>query len=100
MANFLKQYQKAKKLTRSKLEKDLFDYIRRLESYLLDLNKTQIQEDSQDIFGNPLGFYSEETQSYNPEKVAGSPFTGYDSGSWLSNFDLKEREILTLLRRL
>ncbi len=89
MANFLQLAEKAKKLTKSRLEKDLFDYIRRLEHYILDFNKYQIQDESEDIYGNALGFYSEATQDFNPEKVAGSPFTGYDSGKWLNSFALK-----------
>lgn len=69
------------------VSKDLFDFIRSIEKYMVDLNKKQIYEDSQDVYGNAIGFYSRATELITGgAKMAGDPFTGKDTGAWLSKF--------------
>lgn len=54
---------------------------------MVELNKKQINEDSQDIYGKAIGFYSKATDILtNGQKEWGTPFTGKDTGDWLSKF--------------
>lgn len=87
MSNFNTQLKKAKKLTPTKLSDDLFKFIRSIEEEFLDLNKDQIQNDSKDIFGNAIGFYSKATEILSGgNKKAGEPFSGVDTGDWFKGF--------------
>ena len=87
MANFEQQLEKSKKITPDILSDELFAFIKSVSKYLIDLNKEQINKNSQDIFGNPIGFYSRATEIISGgEKRAGQPFTGKDTGSWLNKF--------------
>ncbi len=77
-------------LKESKITADLFVYIRRIENELIAYNVDQINVDSKDIFGKPIGFYSKATEAItNGEKREGQPFTGYDTGAWLESFYLR-----------
>lgn len=54
---------------------------------MVELNKKQINEDSQDIYGKAIGFYSKATDILtNGQKEWGTPFTGKDTGDWLDKF--------------
>lgn len=54
---------------------------------MVDLNKKQINIDSQDIYGKAIGFYSKATDILtNGQKEWGTPFTGKDTGNWLNSF--------------
>lgn len=91
MANFQQQLTKAKKLSPNRLEKDLFKFIKSIEKEILEKNKYQIQEQSQDIYGNPIGFYSYATEVISKgKKKKGEPFTGYDTGDLLNKSYLQE----------
>ena len=73
------------------LEIDLFKFIRSIEKDLLDLEKKRISQDSKDIFGNPIGFYSYWTEVMtNGKKKQGQPFTGDDTGNWFKGFYMQE----------
>ena len=48
MANFQQQIERAKQLNHEKISKDLFKFIRSIEKQILDKNKEQIFENSQD----------------------------------------------------
>ncbi|MFC5046897.1 hypothetical protein ACFSTE_15775 [Aquimarina hainanensis] len=99
MPNFLQVQQKAIKLTPEKVRKDLFKFIRSLESYLAELNRKQIHEKSQDVNGNPLGFYSPATEFITTNnlllgkggkiKKAGDPYDLKDTGDFLNNLFVK-----------
>lgn len=87
MATFQEQLTKANKLTPNKIEADLFKFIRKIENVFIELNKSQLREDSQDIFGKPIGFYSLATDLISGgKKKQGDPFTGEDSGDWFAGF--------------
>jgi len=87
MATFQEQLIKANKIDANIVSKELFDFIRAISKELVDLNKKQINEDSQDIYGKAIGFYSRATEYLTlGAKKAGEPFTGEDTGSWLSRF--------------
>jgi uncharacterized protein (UPF0335 family) len=87
MATFQDQLIKANKIDSNIVSKELFDFIRAISKELVELNKKQINEDSQDIYGKAIGFYSRATEFLTlGVKKAGEPFTGEDTGSWLSRF--------------
>jgi hypothetical protein len=55
------------------------------------MEKRRLSVDSKDIFGNPIGFYSEGTEIMSGgKKKAGDPFTGIDTGDWFKGFYLQE----------
>lgn len=69
----------------------MFKFIRSIEKDFLDRNKDQIQKESKDIFGNPIGFYSEATEILSGgRKKAGDPFDGFDTGDWFKGFYMQE----------
>lgn len=87
MANFNQQLEKSKRINPDVVQKELFDFIKTLSAYMVDLNKKQINEQHEDIFGKAIGFYSKATEILSDgEKRAGQPFTGKDTGNWLDAF--------------
>jgi len=89
MATFQQQLKKAKNLSERKLSKDLFVFIKSIQADIIKLNVDQINKDSKDIFGNPIGFYSYMTEVItNGRKKQGEPFDGDDTGKWLKSFYL------------
>lgn len=91
MATLQEKLQQAKKLTPSRLQNDLFKYIRSIEKDFLDSEKKRISEESKDVKGNPLGFYSKATELITGgKKKAGDPFTGIDTGDWFKGFFMQE----------
>jgi hypothetical protein len=95
MGIFLKAQRKARKLTPQKINRDLFQFIRTLEKKLEALNRKQIEENSKDVNGNDLGFYSKSTEIITTNNVLlgrkgkikreGDPFDLNDTGSFLDN---------------
>lgn len=94
MANFLTAQKKAIKLTPRKISSDLFNFIRTLERELALYNRANLNLDSQDIFGKPIGFYSKATELItNGRKKAGEPFDLLESNKFLPSIFAKvERE--------
>ena len=91
MATLQEQLQKAKKITPQSLSKDLFKFIRSIEKEILDLERKRISEDSKDIFGKPIGFYSRATELITGgKKKAGDPFDGIDTWKWQKDFFMQE----------
>ncbi|MBP1222662.1 hypothetical protein [Flavobacterium sp. 1355] len=91
MATFQEHLARAKKLKPRKLQSDLFKYIKSLEKELVEMEKRRLSVDSKDIFGNPIGFYSEGTEIMSGgKKKAGDPFTAIDTGDWFKGFYLQE----------
>ena len=91
MAKLQEQLTKAKKLQPSNLQDDLFKFIKSIEKELIEKEKQRLSKDSEDIFGNPIGFYSPATEIIsNGEKKAGDPFTAFDSGDFFKGFHMKE----------
>lgn len=91
MSSIGQHYEKVKvSLNEAKITDDLFNYIRSIEKELVDYNVSQINDDSKDIFGKPIGFYSKATENItHGQKREGQPFTGLDTGNWLDNFFLR-----------
>ncbi len=72
------------------LKSNLFSYIKLIENNFLTLEKERIHDKSEDIFGKPLGYYSEATESITGgEKRAGDPFTGVDTGDFFKGFYMR-----------
>lgn len=91
MATLQEQLTKAKKLQPSRLQKDFFKFIKSIEKELLDKNKDQIFNDSKDINGKPIGFYSYATEVISKgKKKKGEPFTGFDTGDFFKGFYMQE----------
>lgn len=91
MANFNQQLAKAKKLNPEKVSKALFRFIKSIEKQILDKNKEQLHEDSQDIHGQAIGFYSYATEQITKgRKKKGEPFDAKDSGDFFSKMYLQE----------
>lgn len=89
MATFQQQLKKAKKINETKLTNDLFRFIKSIGAEIVKLNVDQINKESKDIFGNPIGFYSYWTEVLtNGRKKQGEPFDGDDTGRWLKSFYL------------
>jgi uncharacterized protein (UPF0335 family) len=87
MANFQTQLSKASRIDEKTVSSELFLFIKTISPYLVELNKKQINEDSKDIYGKAIGFYSKATEIItNGKKAAGEPFTGKDTGNWLDSF--------------
>jgi len=92
MASFHEQIEKANKIKPRRIETDMFMYIRKLESFIIDLNKNQIEIESKDIHGKAIGFYSEATEVMSGgKKKAGEPFTGVDTEDWFNGFYMYQK---------
>lgn len=87
MATFQEQLKRSKKINEKKLSKDLFKFIRSIRQEIVKLNVDQINKESKDIFGNPVGFYSYWTEVItNGRKKQGEPFDGKETGKWFKSF--------------
>jgi hypothetical protein len=72
------------------LKSSLIAYIRKTETNFTTLNKEQLFTASEDIFGNPLGYYSQATEVITKgRKKAGDPFTAVDTGYFFKGFYMK-----------
>lgn len=95
MATFLEAQQKAKRQTPQRVKSELFRYIRTIEKELANLNKDQIHENSSDVSGKPIGFYSKATEFITTNNVLlgkggeikkeGDPFDLKDTGAFLDS---------------
>lgn len=75
---------------RMNLRNDLLNFLKRIENNLTTLNKEQLFYKSSDIFGKPIGYYSEATEEITGgEKRKGQPFTAVDTGDFLKGFYIK-----------
>lgn len=80
-------FERAKTLNAEVVSKALFDFIKSISKELIELNKKQLHEDSQDIFGNAIGFYSYATEIITKgAKKRGEPFDAKDTGGFLDKF--------------
>ena len=90
MANFQQAIAKAKRLTPQKVKSDLFKFIRTLEEELAAYNRATLFEDSEDVDGKPIGFYSPGTEILTDgRKKAGEPFDLKDTGDFLESIFAK-----------
>lgn len=87
MATFNQQLERSKSVTSEIISRELFAFIKTVSEYMVELNKKQINQDSQDIYGKAIGFYSKATDILtNGQKEWGTHFTGKDSGKWLDSW--------------
>ncbi|WP_445453089.1 hypothetical protein [Flavobacterium sp. 25HG05S-40] len=77
-------------LSADRASKELFDFIKSIESEIVQLNREQLNEKSKDIYGDAIGFYSKATEIITKgDKKAGEPFTAKDTGSFLEGLYAK-----------
>jgi|SRR5690606_37725757 len=105
MATLKEQLQKAKNLTGHKISDELFNFIKTIQDKFTELNREQLFETSEDIFGNPIGYYSQATEyittnnallGYGNEiKREGEPYNMRDTGDFLKGLyiDVKNGQI-------
>ena len=90
MANFHTHQKRAKALNHRKVSTDFFNFVRTIETVLADDNAQQLFLDSKDVFGKPIGFYSQGTENItNGRKKAGQPFNLKESGEFLKKLFAK-----------
>lgn len=91
---------RAKALTPQKIKRDVFAFIRTLETELADYNRRALKDDSVDVNGNPIGFYSRATEIISQAKfnlgqgrvkAQGEPFDLDDTGEFLKSIFSKVR---------
>lgn len=96
MATLYEQLEKAKRLDSKRISDELFNFIKSIQKKFTDLNTEQLNKKSEDIFGEPIGFYSEATEWITTNqallgqrtdiKKAGEPFSMKDTGDFLKGF--------------
>tara|TARA_R110002096_G_scaffold36129_3_gene101304 strand:+ start:2444 stop:2821 length:378 start_codon:yes stop_codon:yes gene_type:complete len=68
----------------------LFQFIRSIESELVAYNVATLRDDSQDVNGKPIGFYSRATELITGgRKKKGDPFDLLDTGKLLDSLFVK-----------
>lgn len=112
MATLLQQYEKVKKLSPEKIVRDVFAFIKTIEKELAAYNVATLNQNSEDIFGKPIGFYSRATENYTEgKKKFGEPFDLLDTGDFLEGvfakvqkdsifFDTKDSKKKEVLKNL
>jgi len=105
MATLKQQLQRAKSLTSQNISDELFKFIKEIQDKFTELNREQLFETSEDIFGNPIGYYSQATEyittnnallGYGGEiKREGDPYNMRDTGEFLKGLyiDVRRGEI-------
>jgi len=90
MANIEEHFAQVKGINEALISRELFDFIRSIESDFIDLNRKQLNEKSKDIYGQAIGFYSKATEVITKgRKKAGEPFDAKDTGSFLQKLYAK-----------
>lgn len=90
MANFQAAKRAAERLNPRKVSNDLFNFIRTLENEMAQFNRARLFIDSEDVEGNPIGFYSPATEAITEgRKKAGDPFNLFDTGEFLPSIFAK-----------
>jgi len=90
---YLKLINNSKKLTKSKVKKDLFNFIRTLEEEFAAYNRATLNDDSQTIDKKPLGFYSAATELITDgRKKRGEPFNLLETGDFLDGLFAKVQQ--------
>jgi len=85
MANIEEHFAQVQGINEALVSRELFDFIRSIESELTNLNRKQLNEKSKDIYGDAIGFYSKATEVITKgRKKAGEPFDAKDTGSLLN----------------
>lgn len=105
MATLKEQLQKARNLSSQNISEELFNFIKTIQEKFIELNKEQLFESSEDIFHNPIGYYSKATEYITTNnallggqgeiKKEGEPYNLRDTGSFLKGLyiDIKHGAI-------
>ena len=87
---FTEHQNKVKNLDETKVSRVFFDFIRSIEKEIVELNRIQLNEESKDIYGQAIGFYSYATEIITKgAKKKGEPFDAEDTGSFLNKLYAK-----------
>lgn len=87
MATFQEAQNRAKKITRQQAKDDFLKFFRSVLPLLVEANQTNLLIESEDIFGNPIGFYSKATEEITGgRKKEGEPFDLFETGEFLAGF--------------
>lgn len=87
MATLQQQLEKSKRLSEKSLTNELFKFIDSVGKKLVNYNVNQLNVESRDINGKPIGFYSYATEVITDgRKKQGEPFDSRDTGDFLKSF--------------
>lgn len=87
MATLQQQLEKSKRLSEKTLTDEIFKFVESVGEKLVDYNVNQLNVDSRDINGRPIGFYSYATEVISGgRKKQGEPFDASDTGDFLKSF--------------
>ena len=87
MATFQQAQKRARRLTAQQMRDDFFKFLKSQGAFMVEMNQTNILIDSEDIFGNDLGFYSKGTDAITGgRKKEGDPFDLFETGEFLDGF--------------
>lgn len=90
MATLGEQLQRAERLSPDFITRELFQFIKSIEKDMVELNRKQLNEESKDIYGDAIGFYSKATEIITKgAKKAGEPFDAKDTGDFLGGLFAK-----------
>ena len=90
MGTILSLIKKAEALKPQKVKSDLFQFIRSIEAELVAYNAATLKDDSQDVKGNPIGFYSRATELITGgRKKQGDLFDLLETGTFLDSLFVK-----------
>ncbi|CAL2055976.1 hypothetical protein [Tenacibaculum sp. 190524A05c] len=90
MGTIYELQERARRLRPQKIKSDLYVFIKTLEEELAAYNRATLNQDSEDVSGNPLGFYSKATELItNGRKKAGDPYDLLESGKFLDGLYAK-----------
>ena len=91
MATLKEQLARANSIKSNKIEDDIIAFVRSLEPELVQLEKNRLFNESKDILGNAIGFYSKATEILSKgAKKEGQPFTAKDTGDFFKGFYMHE----------
>ena len=86
MQTLQQRLEKVNLLSKSNLLDAAFNFLRTIEDEIVRLNRQQLNEDSEDTFGKPIGFYSASTEFITGGvKKRGEPFDMKDTGDFLNS---------------
>ena len=90
MANFLQVQKTVSQIKPARVKSEFFGFIRRIERELVAYNQATIFENSQDVNGRSIGFYSKATELItNGSKSQGQPFDLMETGDFLESIFAK-----------
>lgn len=99
MATIGEQLERVQILDKERISAELFNFIKSIQTKFTEQNKEQLNKESTDIFGDPIGYYSKATEwittnqallgKRNDIKREGEPYTMYETGEFLQRLFIK-----------